>query len=151
MVRSTLPVLSAVVPDLVRGPRAHGLAAELLWGNVRYCFGQLPTVTGEVLEGAVALAVVPIDGCLDDHGAVVARPGEGYVDVGNPDPNEMADPAWLRRLSFGADIGDDDRTVVADGHLGAMTLTYTRALDEAESGAQECHRCAYIRVDENRH
>ena len=52
----------------------------------------------------------------------------------------MGDPAWLRRPQVGADIGDDDRAVVANGHLGPMGLSYTRALDETGSGAQECHR-----------
>ena len=108
-------------------------------------------MAGEVLEGAVPLAVLPFDRCLEHDGAVVAGAGERRVYVGDADPDEVGDPAWLRGAPLAAGVGDDHGTVVADGQLGPMALADPRALGKAEGGAQEGHRGAHVGVDEDRH
>ena len=54
---------------LICRPRANRLASELLRRHVRQRLGQLPTMASQVLEGAVTLAVVPVDRCLNDDRA----------------------------------------------------------------------------------
>jgi hypothetical protein len=66
---------------------------------------------------------------------MVTGAAERRVYVGDPDPDDVGDPAWLRRAPLGADVGDDHGTVVTDGQLGPMTLADPRALDKAEGGA----------------
>jgi hypothetical protein len=100
---------------LVGGPWADGFAAELLRCYVRYRFGQLPTVAGEVLEGAVPFAVLPVDRRLQHDSALAASAGERCVYVGHPYPNDVGDTTRLRCATVITSVGDDHRTVIADG------------------------------------
>src|SRR3984885_7533540 len=145
------PHCSAGVARLIGGPWADGLAAELLRCHVRHRLSQLPAVAGEVLESAVPLAVLPFDRRLEHDGAMVAGAGECRVYVGDPHPDDVGDPAWLRRAPVAAVVGDDYGIVVADGQLGPMVLADPRALGKAESGAQEGHCGAHVGVDKYRH
>jgi hypothetical protein len=68
----------------------------------------------------VPLAVLPFDRRLEHDGAMVTGAGERRVHVGDPDPDDVGDPAWLRRAPLAADVGDDHGTLIADGQLGPM-------------------------------
>ena len=137
--------------DLVGGPRAHGHAAVLLGCHVRRRLGQLSAVASQVLEGAVPLAVFPVDRRLDHDGAVVTGAGEGGVNVRHPHANHGSDASRLRRPPVAATIGDNHRPLAADSQLGSVALADPGALDEAECGRQERYCGAYVRVDEDGH
>jgi hypothetical protein len=59
-------------------------------------------VAREVFEGAVPLAVLPVDRRLEHDDATVAGASEPRVNAGDPHANDMGDPAWLRRASVAA-------------------------------------------------
>jgi hypothetical protein len=71
----------------------------------------------EVLEGAVSLAVLPVDWGLDHDRAVVTGTAKRSIDVVHPHPNHVGEPTRLWRLSVAANIGDYHGTVVADRQL----------------------------------
>ena len=137
-----MPGESAAAAGLVSGPRADGLAAELLRCHVCDCLGQLPTVAGEIHKGAVPLAVLSVDRRFEHTRAMISSVCESVVDVGHPDPNNLCSPARFRRVPVTADVRDDHGPVLPDGQLGPMTLANPRPLDEAEGGGQEAHGSA---------
>ena len=94
-------------------------------------------MAGEGFEGAVPLAVLPVDRRLKHNGAMVGSASERRVDVCDADPDYVGDLTGLRRPALCADVGDDHGSVVADGQLGAMALADPSALNKAESGAQK--------------
>ena len=89
-------------------------------------------MAGEVLDHARALAVDVRRRLLQDSGAVVAGAGQGGVDVGHAQLDELRDDPGCGRDLLAADVGYDDRPVVAGAKLGAMRVADADPLLKAE-------------------
>lgn len=133
-----------------RRPRRDGLAAELLRCDVPDGLGEPPPMARQVLDGALALAVLAVRGRFDHAGTVRACALVLCTDVLDPHSNEVRHrPVMLRRLA--TELRDDHCSVGTDAHLGTVSLAYPRALDEAERRAQPRHCLSHIRVGEDGH
>src|SRR5215210_6496688 len=99
---------------------ADGLAAPLLGSDVPQRAGELPAVPGGVLQGALALAVLPVHRLLQHPGAPGAGAGADGVHVVHPDLELVGHLPGHRRPPVPACLGDDHRAVGADGQLGAV-------------------------------
>ena len=132
------------------GPWGHGLAPVLLGCNVSHGLAELPSMPGEVFEGAVPLAVLPVRRRLQHPGPPSTGSLEAGVDVVDPHPELVRHDIGLRWPALACDVGHDHRRVGADGHLGAVALADAGPFDEAERGRQLRHRGPHVRVDEDR-
>jgi hypothetical protein len=45
-------------------PRGDGLAPKVFGADITQCFAELPAMTGKVLDGALALAILTVSGRL---------------------------------------------------------------------------------------
>jgi hypothetical protein len=89
-------------------------------------------VAGEILDRALPLPVLILDGLLEHAGAVRPRPFEPGVHVCHAHLDQVRHDARLRWLLLTTDVGDDHPTVVAHLHLGAVILSDTDPLGEVE-------------------
>src|SRR5262249_15209625 len=101
---------------LLLRPGSDGLAAVLLRRDIVDGLGELPPMTCQILDCEFALAVLAIDGWLQDPGAV----STGALVLGrhviNANLDFMGQYAGKRRLPDVTGVGDDHCAAVANAH-----------------------------------
>ena len=115
----------------------------------RQSLGELPTVAGEVFNGKVTLAVLPLGRRLKHPCSICSGALELGFDVVHPHPDEVGHETFVWWLLIATDVGHDHRPVGADAQLRPVALAYPGALDEAEGLGQPGDRRPYIGIDEH--
>ncbi len=104
----------------------------------------------EILERALAFAVLAVGGRLDHRGPRCARTLELVFHIVDAHLDLVRDDVGMRLLSLACHVGHDHRPVRADTHLRAVAFANPGSFHEAESDGEPVHCRAHVRVDEYR-
>jgi hypothetical protein len=111
---------------------------------------ELPAVAGEIVDDAGSFAVFKRLRFVDDGGARVAGPGQGGVDIGYTDLEKMCVFCWPWHYEVAGCLGDHERTVFPDAHLGAVAVADSHAFFRVEGALEKGNSGADVGIDQDR-
>jgi hypothetical protein len=102
------------------GPCVNGLAAEFLGSDITDGFRKVPTMSAQVLNGVVTLAVLPIDRTVEYMCTEILRTRVVDFDVVDADANEVGDATRLRWKVFVVRVANDHGAIGPNAQLRTM-------------------------------